>query len=80
MPSAEPDQQPSEPIPEAFARVRAGMHAFQLVETPAIAAARAYGIDIGLLKESILRTPLERVRRNDEILATVAAARARHRG
>ena len=51
------------------------MAAFRVQETPAIAAARAYGIDIGLLKESMLRTPLERVQRNDEILATLAKMR-----
>ena len=57
--------------PDPFVRVRAAMAAFRVQETPAIAAARAYGIDIGLLKESFLRTPLERVKRNDEILATL---------
>jgi hypothetical protein len=51
------------------------MAAFHPRETPAIAAARAYGIDIGLLKESILLTAFERVRRNDEILATMASVR-----
>jgi len=52
------------------------MTAFQPRETPAIAAARAYGLDIGLLKESILRTAFERVARNDEILATMARAKS----
>ena len=61
--------------PESFVRVRAAMAAFRVQETPAIAAARAYGVDIGLLKESILRTPIERVQRNDEILATLAMMR-----
>jgi hypothetical protein len=61
--------------PESFDRVRAKMASFRIRETPAIAAARAYGIDIGLLKESLLRTPLERVQRNDEILATLAHMR-----
>jgi hypothetical protein len=61
--------------PESFARVRAAMAAFRVQETPAIAAARAYGVDIGLLKESMLRTPVERVQRNDEILATLAQMR-----
>jgi hypothetical protein len=61
--------------PEAFDRVRAEMAAFRVHETTAIAAARAYGIDIGLLKESMLRTPLERVQRNDEILATLSKMR-----
>jgi len=51
------------------------MAAFHVRETPSIAAARTYGIDIGLLKESILRTPLERVRRNDAILANLATIR-----
>ena len=51
------------------------MAMFHVQETPAIAGARAYGIDIGLLKESMLRTPLERVLRNDEILATLAQMR-----
>ena len=60
---------------ESFDRVRAAMATFRVQETPAIAAARAYGIDIGLLKESMLRTPLERVQRNDEILATLAQMR-----
>jgi hypothetical protein len=62
-------------LPESFVRVRAAMAAFRVRDTPAIAAARAYGIDIGLLKESILRTPLERVERNDDILATLAKMR-----
>jgi hypothetical protein len=57
---------------EPFDRVRAAMATFRVQETTAIAAARAYGIDIGLLKESMLRTPLERVQRNDEILATLS--------
>jgi hypothetical protein len=48
------------------------MAMFHVRETSAIAAARAHGVDIGLLKESMLRTPLERVQRNDEILATLA--------
>jgi hypothetical protein len=52
------------------------MATFRVQETSAIAAARAYGIDIGLLKESMLRTPLERVLRNDEILATLATMRS----
>jgi len=60
---------------ESFVRVRAAMAAFRVQETPAIATARAYGIDIELLKESMLRTPLERVQRNDEILATLAKMR-----
>jgi len=60
---------------DTFARVRAAMAAFRPRETPAIAAARAYGLDIGLLKESILRTAFERVVRNDEILATMARAK-----
>jgi hypothetical protein len=51
------------------------MAVFRVQETPAIAAARAYGVDIGLLKESMLRTPVERVKRNDEILATLAQMR-----
>jgi hypothetical protein len=51
------------------------MAAFRVQETAAIAKARAYGIDIGLLKESMLRTPLERVQRNDEILATLSQMR-----
>jgi hypothetical protein len=51
------------------------MAAFRVQETPAIAAARAYGVDIGLLKESMLRMPVERVQRNDEILATLAQMR-----
>ncbi len=51
------------------------MTACRLIETPAIAMARAYGTDIGLLKESMLRTPLERVQRNDEMLATLAKMR-----
>jgi len=62
---------------ESFVRVQAAMAAFRVQDTPAIAAARAYGIDIGLLKESMLRTPLERVQRNDEILATLAKMRAK---
>lgn len=62
----------SDAPPESFDRIRAEMAAFRVQETTAIAAARAYGIDIGLLKESLLRTPLERVQRNDEILATLA--------
>jgi hypothetical protein len=61
--------------PESFVRVRAAMAAFRVQETPAIAAARAFGIDIGLLKESMLLTPIERVQRNDEILATLAKMR-----
>jgi len=60
---------------DSFARVRTAMAAFRITETPAIATARAYGIDIGLLKESMLRTPLERVKRNDEMLATLAKMR-----
>jgi methylthioribose-1-phosphate isomerase len=60
---------------ESFVRVRAAMTAFRVQETPAIAAARAYGVDIGLLKKSMLRTPIERVQRNDEILATLAKMR-----
>jgi hypothetical protein len=59
---------------EAFARVRAEMAGFRPRDTPAIRAAREYGLDIGLLRESLLRTPLERVQRNDEILATLALA------
>lgn len=51
------------------------MATLQVREAPAIAAARAYGIDISLLKESLLRTPLERVQRNGEILATLAQMR-----
>jgi hypothetical protein len=62
----------SDAPPESFARIRSAMAMFHVRETPAIAAARAYGVDIGLLKESMLRTPLERVQRNDEILATLA--------
>jgi hypothetical protein len=62
----------SDAPPESFGRIRAAMAKFHVHETRAIAAARAYGIDIGLLKESMLRTPLERVQRNDEILATLA--------
>lgn len=65
----------SDAPPESFARIRAAMAMFHVHETPAIVAARAYGIDIGLLKESMLRTPLERVQRNDEILATLAVLR-----
>jgi hypothetical protein len=67
---------PVDDLPPAFDRVRAAMATFRVQETSAIAAARAYGIDIGLLKESILRTPLERVLRNDEILATLATMRS----
>jgi hypothetical protein len=65
----------SDAPPESFARIRAAMAMFCVQETPAIAAARAYGFDIGLLKESLLRTPLERVQRNDEIFATLAKMR-----
>jgi hypothetical protein len=61
--------------PDPFTRVRTAMAAFRVQETPAIAAAREYGVDIGLLKESMLRTPFERVQRNDEILATLAQMR-----
>ena len=53
------------------------MAAFHVQETPAIATARAYGVDIGLLKESMFLTPLERVQRNDEILATLAKMRGK---
>lgn len=42
--------------------VRASMEAFQVRDTPAIRAARAYGIDISLLKLNALLTPAERLR------------------
>ena len=41
----------------------------------AIAAARAYGVDISLLEESLKRTPEERLKRMDEALEFFKSAR-----
>lgn len=60
---------------DPFERVRAIVSSYRVRETSAIAAARAYGIDIGLLKESLARTPLERLERAAALQAALGDAR-----